>query len=122
MNKKILLVDDSRTVITILRDLLEKEGYAVVTASSGEEALEMLGSAQPDLVLTDTVMTGIDGFEVCRRIKGGPSLTHPPKVIVMTGTIEAVDATKARSVGADDYCAKTSDFKYIVNTVNEFIG
>lgn len=122
MLKKILIADDSQTVITILKDIFEKEGYAVVTAGSGEEALAVLESQRPDVVLTDTVMTDIDGFEVCRRIKGNPSLTKPPKVVVMTGTIEAVDATKARSAGADDYCAKTSDFKCILNTVNELVA
>lgn len=121
MPKAILLVDDSQTVITILRDIFEKEGYAVITANSGEEALEILKSKQPDVVIADTVMTGIDGFEVCRRIRGNASLQPPPKVIIMTGTIEAVDATKARSVGADDYCAKTSDFTHILSAVNELI-
>ncbi len=121
MPKKILIADDSRMVITVLKDVFEKEGYAVVTAGSGEEALEILGSQQPDLVLTDTVMTGMDGFEVCRRIKGNSSIPNPPKVVVMTGSIEAVDATRARSAGADDYCAKTSDFKSILSAVNELI-
>ena len=148
MLKKILIADDSQTVITILKDIFEKEGYVVATAGSGEEALSVLEFQQPDVVLTDTVMTGmdgfevcrrikenpsmakppkvvvmtgIDGFEVCRRIKGNSSLAKPPKVIVMTGSVEAVDATKARSVGADDYCAKTSDFTYILNTVNELL-
>ena len=122
MLKKILIADDSQTVITILKDIFEKEGYVVATAGSGEEALSVLEFQQPDVVLTDTVMTGMDGFEVCRRIKENPSMAKPPKVVVMTGTIEAVDATKARSVGADDYCAKTSDFKYILNTVNELVA
>ena len=121
MLKKILIADDSQTVITILKDIFEKEGYVVATAGSGEEALSVLEFQQPDVVLTDTVMTGMDGFEVCRRIKENPSMAKPPKVVVMTGTIEAVDATKARSVGADDYCAKTSDFTYILNTVNELL-
>ena len=121
MLKKILIADDSQTVITILKDIFEKEGYVVATAGSGEEALSVLEFQQPDVVLTDTVMTGMDGFEVCRRIKENPSMAKPPKVVVMTGTIEAVDSTKARSVGADDYCAKTSDFTYILNTVNELL-
>lgn len=75
---------------------------------------------KPNLVIIDTLLPDIDGFEVCRRIKaakGKPS----PAVIVITGFIDAVDAVKAKKMGADDYCVKTSDFSQLVGAAKKLV-
>jgi DNA-binding response OmpR family regulator len=81
----------------------------------------MASSEKPDLVITDTMMPGIDGFETCRQIRA----THDKeemKIIVTTGAIDAVDAVKARKAGADDYCVKTSDPTQLIAAVRGLIG
>ena len=89
-------------------------------AKNGKEGLEKAKKELPDLVITDTVLPGIDGFEVCRQIKQKEALDT--KVIVMTGVIDAVDAVKAREMGADDYCVKATDGKPLVGAVKNLMG
>lgn len=104
----ILIIEDNEQDQKILRRYLSKAGFAsILFASSGEEGLEVFQSERPAIVVTDTNLPGMDGFETCRRIKeaGGEAV----RVIVTTGAIDAVDAGRARSMGADDYCVKTSD-------------
>lgn len=120
MAKKILVVEDSPTALSILKNALEGEGYLVITAETGEEGVKKANSERPDLVLTDTQLPGIDGFEVCRQIKESPGSVDP-KVIVMTGAIDAVDAVKAKESGADDYAVKTSDLSPLIETVKKLI-
>jgi len=71
-------------------------------------------------VITDTKLPGIDGFEVCKQIKEA-KLTQNPKVIIITGSMDAVDAVKARKLGADDYCAKTNDFAPLLKAVKQIL-
>ena len=121
MAKKILLIDDSPQDRKIIARFLNKDGYQdVETAETGEEGVDKAGKINPDLVITDTVMPGINGFEVCQKIRNahGPDR---PKIIVITGQIDAVDAVKAKKVGADDYCAKTSDFAPLMEAVKKLI-
>jgi CheY-like chemotaxis protein len=120
MVKKILLIDDSPPAIGMIKDLLVREGYDVITANNGEEGIKKSQESHFDLVVTDTVMPGMNGFEVCRQIK---RITNqkPPKVIVMTGTMGAVNAGKAKEVGADEYCAKTKDCLLILEAVKHLI-
>ena len=120
MDKKILIVEDSPTTLALLKEAFEDAGYAVVPAEDGEECLEKIKREKPGLVVLDTLLPGIDGFEVCRRIKGD-SDTSGTKVIIITGSVGAVDAVKAREAGADDYCAKTSDFTPIIKAAQKFI-
>lgn len=120
MSKKILLVDDSPTTLAILKEEFERQGCEVMTAGSGEEALKKVAAGNPDLVITDTVMPGMDGFDLCRQIKHSPP-AKPPEVIIMTGTMEAINAKKARESGADDYCVKTSDLGLVVATAKNFL-
>lgn len=121
MAKKILLIDDNPTDTKIMLRFLKKVGYDnIITAETGEVGVELEKSENPDLVISDTMMPGINGFEVCSRIREtrGPSR---PKIIIMTGAIDAVDAVKARTSGADDYCAKTSDCAPLLTAVKKLI-
>ncbi len=118
MGKKILVIDDSNQDRKIIKRYLNQAGYdEVVLARTGQEGVDMAGSEKPDVVVLDTLLPDFDGFEVCRRIRkehNTPSL----KIIMMTGAIDAVDAVKARKVGADDYTAKTEDCGPLVDAVN----
>ena len=120
MGKKILLVDDETNIRTSLADILEKLGYEVIQAANGQEAIEKARRQNPDLVLLDTKMPDMDGFEVCRQIKKIEGLTI--KVIIYTGYIDAVDITKARLAGADDYEVKTEDFGKLISAVKKLIS
>lgn len=122
MTKKILIIDDTDTDRKITQRYLLKEGYDnIITAENGEDGVAKAASESPDLVITDTNMPGIDGFETCRQIREAGDKENP-KIIVTTGAIDAVDAIKARKAGADDYCVKTSDAAQLMVAVKNLIG
>jgi adenylate cyclase len=100
----ILAVDDQPQNLRLLDAVLSPRGYRVVTASSGEEAMKALGESVPDLVLLDIVMPGIDGYEVCRRIRDNPVTAFLPVVMITaSGDQEKVSSIRA---GADDFVSK----------------
>lgn len=103
--KNILVVDDSPTELHLLREMLTKKGYAVSTASSGEEALEKLKTERPDLVLMDVVMPGMSGFEATRSITRNPATSAIPVIICTTKGQETDKAWGLRQ-GAKDYIVK----------------
>jgi DNA-binding response OmpR family regulator len=122
MPKKILIIDDTNTDRKIVMRFLSKLGYEnIIFAENGEDGVKMAASEKPDLVITDTNMPGIDGFETCRLIREENG-KEKPKIIVMTGAIDAVDAVKARKAGADDYCVKTTDTAELLAAVKTLIG
>ena len=118
--KKILIIDDSPTVLDILHDKFRKEGYEVIRAENGEDGIKKAKSEKPDLVIADTLLPGIDGYEVCRKLKESKD-TAAIKVIVITGSIDAIDAVKAREMGSDDYVVKTSDYLHLIEAVKKLI-
>ncbi len=117
MDKKILLVDDEPNVRAGLADILRELGYDIIEAENGQDAIEKARAIRPDLVLMDTCMPGMDGIEACRQIKKIEGLTT--KVIVYTGYINAVDVTKARLAGVDDYEVKTEDFGKLLSAIEK---
>jgi diguanylate cyclase (GGDEF)-like protein len=100
----ILIVDDEISNIEIMNAVLEDD-YEVCFATSGQQALTVARTAQPDLVLLDVLMPGIDGFEVCRRIKADPLLADVP-IIFTTGLGDTEDEMRGLSLGAIDYVTK----------------
>ena len=122
MSKKILIIDDTDSDRKIVTRFLNKAGYDnIVIAETGEQGVTMAASERPELVITDTMMPGIDGFETCRQIREAHD-QETMKIIVTTGAIDAVDAVKARKAGANDYCVKTSDPAQIIAAVKNLIG
>jgi adenylate cyclase len=101
---RILVVDDVARNIRLLEALLTPEGYDVVTASSGTEALERVADAAPDVVLLDIRMPDVDGYEVCRRIRADPEHAFLP--IIMVTSAEDEERVRALEAGADDFVAK----------------
>jgi class 3 adenylate cyclase len=100
----ILAVDDQPPNLRLLDAVLSPRGYRVITASSGEEALELLPSSGVDLVLLDIVMPGIDGYEVCRRIRSEPATAFLPVVMITASGDQ--EKTRAIEAGADDFVSK----------------
>jgi DNA-binding response OmpR family regulator len=107
--KKILAVDDSKTYLQELANVLRGEGYEVVCASSGEDALDLLAVEPVNCILLDWMMPGIGGKETCRRIKTAPQIRDTP-LIIHTAVETRETMLEALGIGADDYIAKSSDF------------
>jgi adenylate cyclase len=103
----ILAVDDQPANLRLLDAVLSPRGYRVVPASSGEQALELLPSSGADLVLLDIVMPGIDGYEVCRRIRSAPETAFLPVVMITASGHQ--EKTRAIEAGADDFVSKPFD-------------
>lgn len=98
----VLVVDDLEENIVLLKHLLEPKGYRIHQALGGQEALDLVEQAPPDVILLDLVMPGMDGFEVCERLKDNPATRHIP-VIITTGLSEHEANLRAINVGADDF-------------------
>jgi len=103
--EKILIVDDNRPNVELLQAHLESAGYNVITAFSGEEALTVVESERPDIILLDIMMPEMSGYEVCRRLKANPDTKSIP-VVMVTALHELEDVEKAVEVGADDFLMK----------------
>lgn len=104
---RVLVVDDTPANIKLLDAVLTSQGYAVVPAASGPEALSLVGQEVPDLVLLDILMPGMDGYEVCRRLRAEPATSQLP--IIMITASETKDKVKGLEAGADDFLAKPFD-------------
>ncbi len=116
MGKKILVIDDNEQDQKVAHRHLSQAGYKdIVFAATGEDGVATAQKERPSLIVLDTDLPGIDGFETCKRIKAIEGLDT--KIIVLTGLIDAVDAGKARENGADDYCVKTSDCASLLDAV-----
>jgi adenylate cyclase len=104
---RILVVDDTPANVKLLDAVLAPRGYTVLSAASGEEGLTAVLAERPDLVLLDIMMPGMDGFEVCRRLRKDPSTAYLPVIMITaSGTAEKLKALEA---GADDFVAKPFD-------------
>ncbi|MBU2535548.1 MAG: response regulator transcription factor [Chloroflexi bacterium] len=102
MKKRILIVDDEVSILKFLRSNLEDRGYAVISASNGEEALNTIEMELPDLIVLDVMMPKMDGFEVCRRLREWSQIP----IIMLSARGDEKDKVKCLDLGADDYIVK----------------
>lgn len=116
---KILLVDDSKTELHFLRELLVKRGYSVRTAESGEEALRHLAAEPPDLVLMDVVMPGQNGFQLTRAITRDPRYAGLP-VIICSSKNQETDRVWGLRQGAKDYVVKPVQPEELIAKIKQF--
>jgi len=105
MAKKILAVDDERHIVRLVQINLMKEGYEVVTAGTGREALDKVRSEKPDLVVMDVMMPEMDGFEALEKMKADPTMQNIP-VIMLTAKAQDADVFAGWQKGADLYLTK----------------
>ena len=103
MNERILVAEDDPSILTAVADLLESEGYGVETAMDGTTALDLFRSSPPDLVLLDVMMPGMNGYDVCRAIRGQDARVP---VVMLTAKGQEVDKVVGLELGADDYIVK----------------
>jgi adenylate cyclase len=115
----ILVVDDLPQNVRLLDAVLSPRGFRVVTASSGKEALDVLGKEHPDLVLLDILMPGIDGYEVCRRIREAPGTAFLP--VIMITASEGEEKIRAIESGADDFVHKPFDQAELLARVRSLV-
>ena len=102
MTARILIVDDVPANTRLLEAKLSAEYYQVANARDGFQALEVASEWQPDLILLDIMMPGMDGYECCRKLKGDPSTTHIP-VVMVTALGEPSERLRGLEAGADDF-------------------
>ena len=105
MNKRILVIEDDPGNTRLMKYTLEKEGYQVVTAPNGLEGLRKAQLEEPDLIILDVMLPGIDGFEVCHRLRAELQTAHLP-IIMLSAKAQEVDRATGLKVGADDYLTK----------------
>ena len=120
MKKRILVVEDQEDLRGVLRTLLTGSGYEMVEAADGQAGVEKAKSEQPDLILMDIQLPGLDGYEATRRIKANPALQHTP-IIAVTSYALSGDDVKAREAGCDAYVTKPFSPRALLAKVREFL-
>lgn len=114
--KHILIVEDEDDVLELMRYNLMREGFSVTAATRGEDALKAVARKKPDLVLLDLMLPGINGFEVCRKLKNDPGTAEIP-IIMVTAKGEEADIIVGLELGADDYVNKPFSIKVLVSRI-----
>ena len=120
MPKKILIVDDEPSIIVPVQFLMEQNGYDVLVAFSGEEAMEIIAEKEVDLILLDIMLPVIDGFEVCQRVRENPQW-NKIKIILLTALGSDANMEKGIALGADAYITKPFSNVDIVEKVKELL-
>jgi len=114
-------VDDEIYIVHILDFSLGMEGYEVLTALDGEQALEKARAEKPDLIVLDIMMPKLDGYETCKRLKADPEVKDVP-VILLSAKGRNVDQKVGFEVGADDYITKPFSPRKLVERINAILG
>jgi CheY-like chemotaxis protein len=119
--KKVLLVDDSPTALMMEQLILGKEDYEVLTAKDGAEGLKMAVAHRPDLILLDVIMPKMDGFEVCRLLRGLEPTRGTP-IILVTTRGEATNVQAGFASGCSDYITKPINRAELLSKIRRFLG
>ena len=118
---RILIVDDSPTETFRFREILTKHGFEVIEASNGADGVTMAQAEQPDLVLMDVVMPGVNGFQATREISRGENTKHIPVVIVSTKD-QATDRVWGKRHGARDYLTKPIEESQLIDVIKQHLN
>jgi two-component system phosphate regulon response regulator PhoB len=116
----ILIVDDEEDIRELVELNLTQEGYGVLSCETGEQALEIAGSRLPDLIILDLMLPGIDGLEVCKKLKSNLKTENIP-IVMLTAKGEEVDIVTGLELGADDYVTKPFRGKVLVARVRRIL-
>jgi len=120
MAKQILIVDDEPNVVMPIQFLMEQQGYNVIVATSGEDALDLIFKYNPDLILLDIMLPGIDGYEVCEIVRLNPEFRNI-KIIFLTAKGREVEIAKGMALRADAYIIKPFSNTEVVDKVKELL-
>ncbi len=121
MSPSVLIADDEPNIVRSLQFLMTKAGYDVRIARDGEQVLEEIARAQPDLVLLDVMMPKRDGFDLCQTIRANPAWAGV-RVIMLTAKGRDIEREKGLAMGADDYITKPFSTKDVVAQVAKVLG
>ena len=116
MRKKILIIDDEMVMRSLIAIAMQRSGYAVADADNPFQALDYLDSTTPDLIILDIMMPGMNGIDLCRRIRSNPATSHTP-IIVFSAIADENTINNAMSAGANQYLHKLHLFGELVSTV-----
>ncbi len=119
--RKILIVDDEPYILNILDFSLDAEGYSVLQAADGDEALRVAAEQSPDLIIMDIMMPRLDGFETCRRLKEDVHTRDIP-VVLLTARNSREDRARGDEVKADGYITKPFSPQRLLDTVQQYLG
>lgn len=117
---KVMVIDDSQTIRRTAETLLAREGFTVVTAQDGFEALAKVADHQPDIILIDIMMPRLDGYQACALIKANPRFTDTP-VIMLSSKDGLFDRARGRIVGSDQYLTKPFTKDELIGAVRSYI-
>ena len=119
--KRILVCDDDPVILRLLQVNLELEGYEVLMAHHGENALELANSEHPDLVILDIMMPRLDGYQTCRQLKESDVTSDIP-VIFLSAKAQASDIEKGKQYGVEDYLTKPFDPNELIEVVQRVLN
>lgn len=120
MSHKLLLADDSITIQKVVELILAEEDFEIKSVSNGEEALSIIASFKPDVILADIEMPKMNGYQLCEKIKQDPAIADIP-VILLTGAFEPIDEELAKQVRADDFIIKPFESQELISKINSLL-
>lgn len=121
MAQRILIADDEENIVISLEFLMKREGFEVLIAQDGEQAVEMIRDEKPDLVLLDVMMPKKSGFEVCQEVRSDPSL-ESVRILMLTAKGRETEVAKGLALGADCYVTKPFSTKELVERVRGMLA
>ena len=120
MNKKVLIADDEQNIVISLEFLMKREGFEVLVANDGDEAIQRIRAERPDLVLLDVMMPKKSGFEVCQEVKADPALAAV-RILMLTAKGRDTEVAKGLALGADAYMTKPFSTRELVDKVRSLL-
>ncbi|MCR5883236.1 response regulator [Rhizobacter sp. J219] len=119
--KTILIADDEPNIVISLEYLLQRDGYRVVVARDGQEALDAIAAGPPDLVLLDVMLPRVSGFEVCQNVRENPALAGMP-IVMLTAKGREIEVSKGMALGANAYVTKPFSTQELLTQIRALLG
>jgi DNA-binding response OmpR family regulator len=120
MKKKILIVDDEPNIVVPLEFLMEQNNYDVKAANTGEKALDLIVNWKPDLILLDIMLPGMDGYEVCQKIRQEKAFNNI-RIVFLSAMARSIDIAKGMGLSADDYITKPFAIDFVVSKIKALL-
>ncbi len=120
MKKRILIVDDEPNIVVPLEFLMEQNDFDVQTAETGEKALDLITNWKPDLILLDIMLPGMDGYEVCQKIRQENELKQT-KIVFLSAMARSIDVAKGMGLAANEYITKPFANDYVISVIKDLL-